>query len=106
LTDLRLAARAAPVWSAETKGRLTVPLQSKLFHRHEHMGDVDAYYFARDPDTSAVFILHKWSRREGAGSRSGVEVVELDTFLMQRGTAQDRFRELIGTLVTEIDNGW
>jgi len=82
-------------------------LLSKLFYRHErNMGDEDAYYLARETDTGSVFILHKWSKRQGERFESSSSHIELAVFLNHQGTAQDNLRGLIGQLVTDVDVAW
>ncbi len=77
----------------------------RLFHRHERgMGNEDWWYLARDTETGAVFVYNEWSYREKNGYEPGSAHIDLDAFLLKRGTAQDRLRELIGTLVEDSDS--
>jgi hypothetical protein len=77
-----------------------VAIAKRQFFKHEKgLGDEDFYYLARNSDTGQVFVLHEWSHRKGQGYEPGSAHIELDAFLVKRGTAQDRLHELIGTLV-------
>lgn len=74
----------------------------KQFSSHERgLGDEDWFYLSRDTENGRVFVYHEWSHRKGERYESGNTDVEIDAFLRQRGTASERLRALIGTLVKE-----
>ena len=73
----------------------------RLFFRHEGGMGGDWYFLARDTETGQVFILHERSHRVGDNYNPGSAEYELETFLSQKGTAQDKLRELIETLASD-----
>ena len=73
----------------------------RLFFRHEGGMGEDWYFLARDTETGQVFILHEWTHRVGDNYDPGSAEYELETFLSRKGTAQDKLRELIGTLASD-----
>jgi hypothetical protein len=63
--------------------------------------ETDWYFLARNPETGPVFVLHEWSHRIRDTYKLDSEHIELETFLNRGGTAANKLRELIGTLVSE-----
>jgi hypothetical protein len=78
-----------------------VAFLKRLFFRHDGGMGGDWYFLARDTETRQVFILHEWSHRVGDNYDPGSAEYELETFLSRKGTAQDKLRELIGTLASD-----
>ena len=76
-------------------------LKKQFFHHRSDIGDEDWYYLARDTDSHHVFVLREWSHRNGDTFEPGSGIIEVPVFLNQRGSAQDRLIELIGTLAND-----
>jgi hypothetical protein len=73
----------------------------EFFHSEKGMGDEQWFSLIRDPETGAVAVLHETSLRHGSGYRRDTHHIELEVFLNKKGTAQDKLRALIGSLVKE-----
>jgi hypothetical protein len=87
---------------AESIGFELMAVLKRQFFSHERgLGDEDFYYLARNAETGKVFVFHEWSHKRGNGFEPGATHIELDAFLVHRGTAQDKLRALIGTLVLD-----
>lgn len=77
-------------------------ITKKLFYQSaQGLGNEDWFYLARDTETGRTFVMHDWSRLSGNSYQPGSADIDLEVFLSDGGTSQDKLRELIGTLVTE-----
>ena len=76
----------------------------RCFHYHEKGNhDEDWFNLARDTESGRVFIVHEWAHRADLGERE-LSIEEFLT-LPGRGTRQQRFLELVGTLVEGPTDG-
>jgi hypothetical protein len=76
-------------------------LKRQLHHQRLPKGDDIQYFIALNTESRHVFVVHEWSCTVNGRFESGSADIELETFLAERGPAQDKLRELIGTIVKE-----
>jgi hypothetical protein len=73
----------------------------EFFHSEKGMGDEQWFHLGRNVDTGQVFVLHETSLRHGSSYKRDSHHIELEVFLRNKGTAQDKLRALIGSLVKD-----
>jgi hypothetical protein len=82
--------------------RKQMALLKRPFHRQRiSKSDDNRYLLARDTESGRVFVIHEWASTVSDSLASEFAEIELEAFLAERGSAQEKLREMIGRLVRE-----